>query len=356
MKAMYLAAAAAMLSLPAEAGFNAQPGAGLDIQETFDPIGPEVRTLKLSNGKTVGYFDEGPRGGQPVLFLSGSGTSAYAYALTGFLRRMSNDLNLRFIGVERDGYGQTDLTEGYSYGDYAAEAAEVLDHLKATDVAVAAISGGGPYAAAFAAAHPGRLRSLHFLAAFSQYDPDRPETSGLCGMGEEKIAGAAAYYAANPAAWWDLGENPPTARIPGFQTAAQNDGARAFTMRGQAASGDALLAEFTRYCTLPAAPGAGVTAPVYIYEGSEDTTVKSVHGDFWAANYPNVAARRTYDGVGHTVQYRHWDQVLLDLAGMADRSVVCVDGQSLLLGEAEAAAARESGATAGICAWVPESR
>lgn len=331
------------------AALAALPCAGLaeiDIQEAFDPIGPEVRTMQLASGKTVGYFDEGPKDGQPVLFISGSGTSAYAYALTGFLRTMSNDLNLRFIGVERDGYGQTDLTEGYSYQDFADEAAEVLDGLGASEVSVVAISGGGPYAAAFAAAAPDRLRTLHFLAAFSQYDPDRPESSGLCGMGEEKIAGAAAYYAANPAAWWDLGENPPTARIPGFQTAAQNDGARAFTMRGQMVSGDALLAEFTRYCTLPAAPGAGVTAPVYIYEGTEDTSVKSVHGDFWAANYPNVAARRTYEGVGHTVQYRHWDQVLLDLAGMADMSVVCEDGFSVLKAAAETA----PGMT-GICAW-----
>ena len=337
--------AAALAALPCAAL------AEIDIQEAFDPIGPEVRTMQLASGKTVGYFDEGPRDGRVVLFISGSGTSAYAYALTGFLCTMSNDLNLRFVGVERDGYGQTDLTDGYSYQDFAEEAAEVLDSLGAQEVSVVAISGGGPYAAAFAAASPERLRTLHFLAAFSQYDPAKPGSSGLCGMEAEKIAGAASYYAANPAAWWDLGENPPTARIPGFQTAAQNDGARAFTMRGQSVSGDALLAEFTRYCSLPAAPGAGVTAPVYIYEGTEDTSVKSVHGDFWAANYPNVAARRTYDGVGHTVQYRHWDQVLLDLSGMADRSVVCQEGQSVLLPASEAAGAVAGGALAGICAW-----
>ncbi|WP_127111796.1 alpha/beta fold hydrolase [Shimia sediminis] len=323
----------------------------IDIQEAFDPMGPEVLNYALSSGKNVGYFDEGPRDGQPVLFIGGSGTSAYAYALTGFLRTLSNDLNLRFVGVERDGYGATGLTEGYTYEMYAAEVGEVLQSLGINEFSVVAISGGGPYASAVAAEHKDRLASLHFLAAFSQYDPDNPDTSGLCGLGEERITGAAAYYAANPAAWWDLGENPPTARIHGFQTVAQNDGARTFTMGGQATSGAALLAEFTRYCTLPAAPSEGVTAPVYIYEGTEDTSVKSVHGDFWAGHYGNVAARRTYEGVGHTVQYRHWDQVLLDVAGMADTSVVCVDGTSTLMASADAVAAVSDGATAGICAW-----
>ncbi|SHI87023.1 Pimeloyl-ACP methyl ester carboxylesterase [Shimia gijangensis] len=325
--------------------------ADLDIQEAFDSMGPEVRTVVLESGKTVGYFDEGPKDGQPVLFIGGSGTSAYAYALTGFLRSMSNDLGLRFIGVERDGYGQTGLTEGYTYDMYADEVNEILSHVDVSEFSVVAISGGGPYASAVAAAHSDRLKSLHFLAAFSQYDPENPNTSGICGLGEERIAGAAAYYAANPAAWWDLGENPPTARIHGFQTVAQNDGARTFTMGGQAASGAALLAEFNRYCTMPAVNGDEVKAPVYIYEGTADETVKSVHGDFWAGHYSNIAARRTYENVGHTVQYRHWDQVLLDVAGMADKSVVCLDGQSTLLPAEEAAVQISQGASAGICAW-----
>lgn len=325
--------------------------ADLDIQEAFDPIGPEVMTFTLSSGKTIGFVDEGPRDGAPVVFIGGSGTSAYSLALTGFLKTMSDQLNLRFIGIERDGYGVTGLTEGFTYDDYAMEVGEVLEMLGVDKFSVVAISGGGAYASAVAAAHKNRLNSLHFLAAYSQYDPNNPDTSGLCGLGDDQIAGAAMYYGANPAAWWDLGENPPTARIHGFQTLAQNDGARTFTMGGQSSSGKALLAEFTRYCTLPAASGEGVTAPVYIYEGADDTTVKLVHGEFWKANYSNVAAHRIYPNVGHTVQYRHWDQVLLDVAGMGDKSVVCVDGTSTLMASADAEAAVAGGATAGICAW-----
>ena len=178
-------------------------------------------------------------------------------------------------------------------------------------------------------------------------DPANPDTSGLCQAPEAKRAGFAAYYAQNPAKWWDLGKNPPTARIPGFQTLAENDGARTFNMGGQGASGAALAAEFERFCTTKAASGAGVTAPVFIYEGAADTTVKSVHGDFWANNYPNIAQRRTYEGVGHTVQYRHWDQVLLDVAGMSDKSVMCVDGQSKLVPAASVKNIKDTG----ICAW-----
>ena len=163
--------------------------AEMDIQEQFDPLGPTVLTTKTAAGKTIGYVDDGKRDGKPVLFIGGSGTSAYAYALTGFLRRMSDQLGLRFIAVERDGYGVTGLTKGYTYSDYAGEAAEILGKLRVDKVSVVAISGGGPYAAAFLAAHPDRIVSAHFLAAYSQFDPANPDTSGLCQAPEAKRAG-----------------------------------------------------------------------------------------------------------------------------------------------------------------------
>ena len=325
--------------------------AEIDVQEAFASIGPEVQAVTLDSGKTIGVADTGPEDGRPVLFIGGSGTSAYAVALTEFLRSLRDQLGLRFVAVERDGFGLTPLTPGWGYDDYAAEAAEVLDKLGIAEVSVLAISGGGPYAAAFAAAHPDRVRSLHLLAAFSQYDPQNPDTSGLCGMTAEKRKETADFYAANPVEWWDLGENPATARIPGWMTAAQNDGARTFTMRGQAGDSAALVAEFERFCSAPVAAGEAVKAPVYIYEGAEDTTVKSVHGDFWAGHYPNVVRRRTYPDVGHTVQYRHWDQVLLDLAGRDGQAIICQDGTSQLVDEAVVEEHLAAGATRGICAW-----
>ena len=150
---------------------------------------------------------------------------------------MRKDLKPRVISVERDGFGLTAPTEGYTYQDHASEVMRVLDHPDIEKAAFVAISGGTPYLAQTAAAMPDRVTSVHMLAVFSQYDPENTGTSGLCGLAEEKITGAAAYHAANPEAWWTLGENGPMRKIPGFTHASRNDGARAFSMRGQKMDG-----------------------------------------------------------------------------------------------------------------------
>jgi hypothetical protein len=36
----------------------------------------------------------------------------------------------------------------------------------------------------------------------------------------------------------------------------------------------------------------------------------------WRRVLPCVAALRGYPGEGHDVQYRHWEQILLDIAGV----------------------------------------
>ena len=338
--------AAALLSLLIPATASA-----LDLPEDFTPLGPTVKGLEEEGGKTLYYIDEGREGWKPVIFFGGAGTSGTVFGITEFLRDLREDLKLRVISVERDGFGQTALTEGYTYQDHASEVMRVLDHLDIKKAAFVAISGGGPYLAQTVAAMPDRVTSVHMLAAFSQYDPENPDTSGLCGLTEEKIIDTAAYYAANPVAWWTLGENSPTRKIPGFTHASRNDGARAFSMRGQKMAGAALLAEFKRFCTSKVADLSAVAAPAFIYHGTVDTVVKPVHVAFWKNAFPNIHKIRAYEGEGHDIQYRHWDQVLIDLAGMGDKTVMCVAGQSVLVDEADAARAGRDGGSTGICAW-----
>ncbi|MCP4318401.1 MAG: alpha/beta hydrolase [Hyphomicrobiales bacterium] len=323
----------------------------VDLPENFDYIGPTVSALEEADGKTLYYIDEGEKDWTPVVFFGGSGTSVAVFGITEFLRTLRNDLKLRIISVERDGFGQTALSKGHTYQDYADEVVRVLDHLGVAKTALVGISGGGPYLAATAEKLGDRVTSVHMLATYSQYDPGDPDTSGLCKMSEAEIVGAAGYYAGDPVAWWTLGENSPTAKIPGFTDASRNDGARTFSMRGQKMDGAALLAEFNRFCTAKVADLSGVNAPAFIYYGEADDTVKPVHAEFWQGAFPNIAKVRAYAGEGHDIQYRHWDQVLLDMAGMDDQIAMCVDGSSVLISEADAASTENSGGSIGICAW-----
>ncbi len=158
-------------------------------------------------------------------------------------------------------------------------------------------------------------------------------------------------YAAHPLKWWAFPDDSPTHDIPGFGSAAADDGARTFGIAGERGSGAAEVAEYRRYCDLDLADVSGVEAPVYIYQGLQDTLVTPANADKWEESFPNVAARREYENGGHDVQYRHWDQILVDMAGMGDRIVICRDGTSQLVAEQEATAAFAEGGRLGVCAW-----
>lgn len=317
--------------------------AEIDLPETFDYMGPVVQTMTGPDGRNVAFVDTGPENGQAVLFIGGTGTSAAVTRLTDFLRTMRESLDLRLVSVGRAGFGQSDPAENWSFDDYAADATAVLDHLGIRDVAILAISGGGPYSAAFAAQNADRVRSIHLAAATALATP-----SGLCQAGEAKMSEIFDDFAAHPLKWWGFPAESPTHKIPGFGSAAADDGARTFGIAGQKGSGQAEVAEFMRYCTLSLPDVSKVSAPAYIYQGGQDTQVTPANADRWAEVYSNVAVRRDYPDGGHDVQYRHWDQILVDMAGMGDKLVICRDGVSQLVPADEAPG---DGAMLGICAW-----
>ena len=105
-----------------------------------------------------------------------------------------------------------------------------------------------------------------------------------------------------------------------------------------------------RYCG-PAPDVSKVTAPVHIYQGGADPLVKIDQAEYWRSHYPNVASFRVFPGEAHDVQYRHWDQVLIELAGFTDQLVICDAGKTRAAPKAGAEALVTKGATLGICAW-----
>lgn len=71
----------------------------------------------------------------------------------------------------------------------------------------------------------------------------------------------------------------------------------------------------------------------------------------WQAALPNIFKAKVYADEGHTVQYRHWDQILVDMAGYGDHTVVCRNGRTRLVSNDLADEIVDGGATLGLCAW-----
>ncbi|WP_245652471.1 alpha/beta fold hydrolase [Novosphingobium capsulatum] len=337
---------AATAATPGLAKAPAQPAAMVPpLPDRFDDFGPAVQALTLPSGRVVHFTDSGDLGGRSVVFIGGTGTSARASGMTDFLKSMRVALKLRFITVERNGFGDTVYQPGWTYADYASEVRAVLDHLAVQRFAGVAISGGGPYMAAVAGAMPDRVISLHMLATAATNPQGRQ-----CGVPLATLAQSLAGQVQNPQSWWAFPATSPTRRIPGFADRAFEEGARTFFIRGQ--MGDPLpeAAEMQRYCG-PAPDVSKVTAPVHIYQGGADPLVTLDQAEYWHHHFPNVVAFRVYPGEAHDVQYRHWDQVLIELAGITGQTVVCQGGHSAALADAKVPAALAKGASLGLCAW-----
>ncbi|MFT3977053.1 MAG: alpha/beta hydrolase [Sphingomonas bacterium] len=315
------------------------------VQSGFDDFGPAVQALTLPSGRVVHFTDTGETGGRTVLFIGGTGTSARAAGMTDFLKTLRQQLKLRFIVVERNGFGDTAFKPDWGYADYAGEVRAVLDHLGVHRFAGVAISGGGPYMAAVAGAMPERVISLHMLATAAT-----AQGSARCKVTLDQASKAVAGSVQNPQSWWAFPANSPTHRIPGFADRAYEEGARTFFIRGQMGDPTPEAAEMLRYCG-PAPDVSKVTAPVHIYQGGADPQVTIDQAEYWRGHFPNVASFRVFPGEGHDVQYRHWDQVLIELAGFTDQTILCDGGTTRVLPTKEADALIAKGATPGICAW-----
>jgi pimeloyl-ACP methyl ester carboxylesterase len=238
---------------------------------------------------------------------------------------------------------------GWTLADYAGDVRAVLDHLGVARFAMVAISGGGPYAAHVAAAMPDRIVSLHFAAALADVTAGGAER---CAAPPEALTQALTATVDNPQRWWAFPANSPTRAISGFADRAYDEGARAFFIRGQMGDARPEVAEMQRYCTAHLAdlPLKRVMAPVFTYYGTADPLVPPANAGRWRSWLGGPVMARSYPGAAHDVQYRHWDQVLIDLSGLAGtgpkaRTLVCSGGKARLVVMPSAKS------TIGLCLW-----
>lgn len=323
--------------------YHRQNPRSIKLQTEFDHIGAEVKSL-TRNGRTTYYIDEGHPKGRPVVFISGAGTSLEAFQLTEFARTSRERLGLRIISVERNGFGESELDLKLGYADYNAEILAVLKELGVKKFVIMAISGGGAYAAQLAAAVPDRVISLHAAAAVSSTLPTRSPRN--CSLSLEERNALNKRWTENPKDWWGV-PGSPVLVVPGWQTRAYADATRSFYVGGQMGDPSALSHEGMLPCSEGAVVDAKkIKAPTYLYWGGADKSVPVSVMQQWQAALPNVVKATVYPDEGHELQYRHWEQILVDMAGYGDHTVVCHRGKTRLVPNKAA-----KGANLGLCAW-----
>jgi pimeloyl-ACP methyl ester carboxylesterase len=117
--------------------------------------------LRLPDGRRVSYRIYGAPDGIPVLALHGTPGAHLKYAVA---HDVSVQLGLKLIAVDRWGYGETEVHRKPSLAAFADDMQAAADALQLQRFAVLGISGGGPYAAAVAAALPDRVSAVALVS------------------------------------------------------------------------------------------------------------------------------------------------------------------------------------------------
>ncbi|MFF1831422.1 alpha/beta fold hydrolase [Paenarthrobacter sp. NPDC058040] len=310
----------------------------------FEPLGPTVHSHVVGSKRTIHFIDEGPRSGIPLVFFGGAGTTVRAFRLMEFARPLRQHLGIRAVSIERNGLGQTGFDPDVGVTEHAEDVWSLLDHLGVRETSVVAVSGGGPYAAQLAAAHPERVRSMHLACAYS-----------------EPIPGARLDFdpmqvAADPVAWWTFNPESPVHGVPGFVDSAIEEATRALFARGRDVEPEGLRQAFELYARTPLPNLGRVKGPAFIYWGSEDTLVPEQHIDRWKRSLHSEGRElkttvRMYGGEGHDVQYRHWDQILTDVAFLGTKVLVTAHGETVLADAQLEESLIASGSRLGLAAW-----
>ena len=120
-----------------------------------------ILSVKLSDGRRLGYAEFGALDGAPLLWFPGlPGCCRYAHPAVIEVARRAR---IWPICVERPGFGISDFSPGRSLLDYARDVRELADALDLERFCVAGVSAGGPALAACAHELPDRVAAIGMI-------------------------------------------------------------------------------------------------------------------------------------------------------------------------------------------------
>lgn len=121
----------------------------------------------LRDGRRLAYAEYGNPEGAVILYFHGFPGSRYEAMLA---EKTALAHNVRFIGIDRPGYGASDPKPRRKLLDWPDDVAELADRLGIGKFYVIGISGGAPYAAACAWKTPSRIIKAGIISGLGPVD------------------------------------------------------------------------------------------------------------------------------------------------------------------------------------------
>ncbi|KAI1352434.1 Alpha/Beta hydrolase protein [Xylaria sp. FL0043] len=148
----------------------------------------DSQTLKLADGRLLGFAEYGSPTGKPVFFFHGFPSSRLE--AEGILKLVPRK-DLRIIAPERPGFGLSTFNPGHRVTDWPDDVRALADHLGLNRFTILGGSGGAPYALACARSLPAEMISAVGLLA-----PAAPwKEAGIAGVPlSSRIVALMGYY------------------------------------------------------------------------------------------------------------------------------------------------------------------
>jgi len=120
------------------------------------------KTIRLPDGRQLGYAEYGDPKGMPLLFFHGTPGSRLRLS---HIDPLARDLGVRVVAPERPGFGLSDFQPKRTLLDWVHDVEVLADRLRLEHFATMGISSGGPYVAATAYKLPDRVTKAALISA-----------------------------------------------------------------------------------------------------------------------------------------------------------------------------------------------
>ena len=279
------------------------------------------QTIRLNNGRQLGYAEFGDPQGRPVLHFHGMPSCRMEGSLPA-LDEIATRLGARVLLPERPGFGLSDFWP-YRIDTWPEIALEFARLLGYEDFAVMGLSSGGKYVAACAWKIPERLPSATIISGNAPMDV--PEAAGSMTTQDRQL-----YTLARRAPWllrlllWQIARGArkdPQSIFKLFAEVSPPDRAAleqpeirqllADMVAGAFQSGTRGVAWDWKLEALPwGFPLSDVRMPVAVWHGEQDRLVPVEHGCYMASALP-LAQPHIVPYEGHiSLISRHYEAIL----------------------------------------------
>lgn len=277
--------------------------------------------MDLPDGRELAWLELGKPKGPPVFVFHGTPGSRLQVS---FDETSIVASGVRFIAVDRPGYGHSTYQRNRRLAGWASDVACLADHLKISRFAVMGISGGGPHAAACARFLPERVTAAALVSGVGPFADSGLDGGDMMGVNRAltKLAAVSPSMLVplfsvqefitrrwpEPALRAALRQFPE----PDAAVLRRDDVRAAFieeAKRSAATTARAAAQDFALFARAWGFRLDEITVPVHVWHGDVDRNVPLSHGRFQAASIPGAVFHQC-PGEGHLLVTDHLQEIL----------------------------------------------